>query len=614
MRWFVALTIAALLQFGAFAQADDSTDDSADAGHGLSLFGELKYSPGFAHFEYADPKAPKGGTISFATVGSFDNLNPFILKGVSVTDAGLPFDSLLTTSFDEPDAAYGLIAQSVELAEDRSWVRFMLNPKARWHDGTAITADDVVFTFETLMAKGHPSFRILYSDVSGVEKSAPGAVTFNLSNSENRKLPLLIGGMQIISKAYYTENEFDKTTLTPPLGSGPYRIESVDAGRSITYLRVADYWAKDLPVNVGRHNFDEMRWDYYRDRTIMVEALKAGEFDWHEEFTSKTWMNAYKLPAIDAGAMIKEVLPDNTPSGVQAFFLNTRRDKLKDARVRRALSYAFDYEWTNKNLFYGLYKRMASYFENSDLAARGLPEGAELALLEPYRGQVPEEVFTSEFKPPTTDGSGRNRRNLRAAGDLLEAAGWPLQDGTRVSAVTGEALTFEILYFSPTFERVFGPYVRNLERLGISVSLRLVDPSQYIKRLEDYDFDITTQRFVQQLSPGAELWNYFGSAAADQRGAFNLAGIKDPVVDALIGKILAAPDRSSMKIAARALDRVLLWGNYMVPQWYKGSHGLVYWNKFSRPAILAKYNLSLDTWWFDEKKAEKLTAFRKSLN
>ncbi|MBT5780709.1 MAG: ABC transporter substrate-binding protein, partial [Rhodospirillaceae bacterium] len=388
-----------------------------------------------------------------------------------------------------------------------------------------------------------------------------------------------------------------------------------DAGRSITYRRVADYWAKDLPVNVGRFNFDEQRWDYYRDRTIMVEALKAGEFDWHEEFTSKTWMNAYKgLAALDAGAMVKEVLPDNTPSGVQAFFLNTRRDKFKDARVRQALSFAFDYEWTNKNLFYGLYTRMASYFENSDLAARGLLEGAELALLEPYRGRVPEEVFSTEFKPPSTDGSGRNRRNLREAGALLKAAGWALQDGTRTNTATGEALTLEILYFSPTFERVFGPYARNLERLGIAVSLRLVDPSQYIKRLEDHDFDITTQRFVQQLSPGAELWNYFGSAAANQRGTYNLAGIEDPTVDELIAKILAAPDRESMKVAARALDRVLLWGHYIIPQWYKGSHGLVYWNKFSRPDILAKYSLSLDTWWFDAVKAEKLTAFRKSLN
>ncbi len=611
MRWFATLFTAALISFGAAAQAEDS--DGVQ--HGLSLFGEFKYPHHFTHFEYADPNAPKGGTISFAAIGTFDNLNPFILKGVAATGATLPFDSLLATSFDEPDTAYGLIAQSIELAKDRSWARFVLNPKARWHDGTAITADDVVFTFETLMEKGHPSYRILYGDVAGVQKLSEREVKFSITNSQNRKLPLLIGALQIISKAYYTENEFDKTSLTPPLGSGPYRIESLDAGRSITYRRVADYWAKDLPVKAGRHNFDTQRWDYYRDRTIMVEALKAGEFDWHEEFTSKTWMNAYKgLPAIDAGAMIKKVLPDNTPSGVQAFFLNTRREKLKDERVRRALSYAFDYEWTNKNIFYGLYKRMASYFENSDLAARGLPEGAELVLLEPYRGRVPEGVFTSAFKPPTTDGSGHNRKNLRQAGKLLEAAGWVLQDGTRVSAANGEALTFEILYFSPSFERVFGPYARNLERLGIAVSLRLVDPSQYIKRLEDHDFDITTQRFVQQLSPGAELWDYFGSASADQRGTRNLAGIMDPVVDELIGKILAAPDRGSMKVAARALDRVLLWGHYIVPQWYKGSHGLVYWNKFSRPETLAEFSLSLDTWWFDAEKAEKLTAFRKSLN
>jgi microcin C transport system substrate-binding protein len=606
MRWLAALLMGVLWL--------PVTLTATVADGGLSLFGELKYQPGFAHFEYVDPAAPKGGTIGLATVGTFDNLNPFILRGVEAAGTGLPFDSLLATAFDEADAAYGLIAESVALADDRSWVRFRLNPKARWHDGTAITADDVVFTFETLIEKGHPTFRIIYADVGGVTKLSEREVEFAIENTENRKLPLLIGGLQIISKAYYQAHEFDKTALTPPLGSGPYRVEKVDPGRSVTYARVADYWAKDLPVNVGRHNFDEMRWDYYRDRTIMVEALKAGEFDWHEEFTSKTWMTAYDLPAIDAGVMIKEVLPDNTPSGVQAFFVNTRRDKFKDARVRRALSHAFDFEWTNKNIFYGLYDRMASYFENSDLAARGLPEGAELALLEPYRDRLPAQLFSEEFKPPATDGSGRNRSNLRQASKLLDEAGWPLKDGMRVSAASGAALNIEILYFSPTFERVFGPYARNLERLGITVDLRLVDPSQYVKRLEDHDFDITTRRFVQQLSPGAELWSYFGSAAADQPGAFNSAGIKDPVVDELIAKILAAPDRDSMKTAARALDRVLLWGHYIIPQWFKGSHHLIYWNKFSRPAILPEYGFGIDNWWFDSANAEKLTAYRKSVN
>ncbi len=610
MRWLAAFLIGVIL----LATAQATAAESGGWRHGLSLFGDLKYPPGFAHFDYVDPAAPKGGAISLATVGTFDNLNPFILKGVEAAGTGLPFDSLLASAQDEPDTAYGLLAEAVELAADRSWVRFRLNPAARWHDGAAITADDVVFTFETLMTKGHPNFRLLYADVAGIEKLSEREVEFRIANTENRKLPLLIGGLQIISKAYYTANEFDKTTLTPPLGSGPYRVAKVDAGRAIAYERVADYWAKDLPVNVGRFNFDEMRWDYYRDRTIMVEALKAGEFDWHEEFTSKTWMTAYDLPAIDAGVMIKEVLPDNTPSGVQAFFLNTRRDKFKDARVRLALSHAFDFEWTNKNIFYGLYDRMASYFENSDLAARGLPEGAQLELLETYRGRVPEQVFTEEFKPPATDGSGRNRRNLRQAGKLLDAAGWKLQEGARVNTVTGEVLNVEILYFSPTFERVFGPYARNLERLGIAVNLRLVDPSQYIKRLEEHDFDVTTRRFVQQLSPGSELWSYFGSASADQPGALNSAGIKDPVIDELIAKILAAPDRESMKVAARALDRVLLWGHYIVPQWFKGSHHLVYWDKFSRPALLPVFSFGVDNWWYDSAKAEKLTAYRKSLN
>lgn len=607
---FVVVVIACVALAAAAARAGEATGPR----HGLSVFGDLKYGPDFEHFDYVDPNAPKGGTIRFATVGTFDNLNPFILKGQAAVEATRPFDTLLAASADEPDAAYGLIAQSVEVAPDRSWVRFILRPEARWHDSTPITADDVVFTYETLITKGHPTFRILYADVERAEKVSEREVVFHFKSTENRKLPLLVGGMAIVSKAYYSEHEFDRTTLDPPLGSGPYQVEKVDPGRSITYHRVPDYWAKDLPVNVGQYNFDTIQWDYYRDRTVMVEALKAGEFEYHEEFTSKVWSTAYDLPEIKQGLMIKEVLPDNTPSGVQAYFINTRRDKFKDPRVREALSYAFDFEWTNKNIFYGLYDRMASYFENSDLAARGLPSEAELALLEPYRDKLPNAVFTKEFVPPKTNGSGNNRRNLRTAAKLLEEAGWPLKDGKRVNAATGEALTIEFLYFERTFERVNGPYARNLERLGIEVSERLVDVPQYVRRIEDHDFDITTRRFVQELTPGAELWSYFGSSTADQVGSLNAAGIKDPVVDALIEKVLAASDRESMTAACRALDRVLLWGHYMVPQWYKGEHHLVYWNKFSRPAVQPKYDIGLDTWWVDAEKLANLTAHGKALD
>jgi len=580
------------------------------ATHGLALFADLKYDADFTHFDYVNPDAPKGGDVRYATVGSFDNLNPFILKGVAAAGAGLPFDSLLASSFDEPDSAYGLIAESVERAEDYSWVRFVLRPEARWHDGTPITADDVVFTFNVLIEKGHPNYRIILGGVSGVEKTGQREITYHITDTENRKLALLIGGLPVLPKAHYEANPFDRTTLTPPPASGPYRFKTIDPGRAVVLERVPDYWAADLPVNRGRHNFDLIHYDYYRDRDVLVEALKAAEFDIHEEFTSKTWATAYDIRAVEDGVLIKETLADNTPSGVQAYFINTRREKFQDPRVREALSFAFDYEWTNKNIFFGAYYRMASYFENSELAARGLPSAAELALLEPWRGQVPEQLFTQPFEPPVTDGSGNSRRNLRTASRLLKEAGWTSKDGKRVHAETGEALVIEFLYFERTFERVIGPYARNLEKLGIEVSLRLVDVTQFVKRLEEHDFDITTRRFVQQLSPGAELWTYFGSEMADQYGTLNSSGIKNPAVDALISKVLNATSRADMVTAARALDRVLLWGHYMVPQWYKGQHNIVYWDKFSRPATKPLYDMGLDTWWLDVDKKAKLDAYR----
>lgn len=583
----------------------------AEPRHGLALFDDLKYGPDFAHFDYVEPDAPKGGVLRRATIGSFDNLNPFILKGEAAVLAGLPFESLLESSADEPDAAYGLIAETVELAADRSWVRFSLRPEARWHDGTAITADDVVFSFETLVAKGDPRYRIELAGVDRVERTADGAVVFHLGDLQNRKLPLIVANMPIVSKAYYAARDFAKTTLNPPLGSGPYRIGTIKPGRSISFLRVPDYWGAALPLKRGRHNFDEIRFDYYFDRTTMVEALLSGDVEYHEEFTSKTWATAYDNRHVAGGWMIKDVLPDNTPSGVQAWFINTRLAKFRDRRVREALAYAFDFEWTNANIFYGLYRRMASYFENSELAARGLPGAGELALLEPYRGSLPDAAFTEPFEPPRSDGKGHNRRNLRRAKALLSEAGWVLRDGALVEASSGARMSVEMLYFEPTFERVIGPYRRNLERLGIEVKLRRVDSTQYVRRLQEHDFDLTTQRFVQQLSPGAELWNYFGSESADQIGSLNLSGVKDPMVDALIAKVLSATDRTAMVAASRALDRVLLWGHYIVPQWYKGVHHLVYWNKYGRPARQPEYSVGvLDTWWVDAGKEAKLRVYR----
>ena len=580
--------------------------------HGLSLFGDLKYGPDFAHFDYVEPNAPKGGMLYLATVGTFSTLNPFTLKGVSAAGAGFPFESLLEGAADEPDAAYGLVAAEVALAPDRRSVRFLLRPEARWHDGTPVTAADVAFSFEILTTEGAPSFATQLAGVDRVETSGDREVAFHLVDPDNRKLPLIVGGMPIISEAYFRGRSFGKTTLDPPLGSGPYRVGKVDAGRFIGFERVAEYWGAALPVMTGRYNFDTIAIDYYRDRTVLVEALKAGEYDFHEEFTSKVWATQYDIPAVEEGWLVKDVLPDNTPSGVQAFFINTRLPKFQDRRVREALSYVFDFGWLNKNQFFGIYDRMASYFENSDLAARGLPSEAELAILEPYRGAVPEEVFTTEFAPPSTDGSGNNRQNLRTAQALLREAGWITRDGALVNEATGEPMTIEFLYFEPTFERIYAIFARSLERLGVGVTLRLVDSASYEERMKSHDFEITTLRFVFNLSPGAELNANFATATADQVGSSNAAGIKDPVVDALIAEVVGATDRATLVAAARALDRVLLRGHYMIPQWYKGAHHLVYWDKFGRPALKPRYARGvIDTWWVDREKDDDLRAYRE---
>ena len=610
-RFVQASAIAAASSMASFSPMIGPAT-AQEATYGLSLFGDLKYGPDFAHFDYVEPNSPKGGTLHLATVGTFSTLNPFTLKGVAAAGAGFPFESLLEGAADEPDAAYGLIAAEVALAPDRRSVRFLLRPEARWHDSTPVTAADVAFSFEILTTEGAPSFATQLAGVDRVETSGDRNVTFHLVDPDNRKLPLIVGGMPIVSEANFRGRSFGETTFEPPLGSGPYRVGKVDAGRSIAFERVADYWGAALPVMTGRYNFDTIAIDYYRDRTVLVEALKAGEYDFHEEFTSKVWATQYDIPAVEEGWLIKDVLDDNTPSGVQAFFINTRLPKFQDRRVREALSYVFDFEWLNKNQFFGIYDRMASYFENSDLAARGLPSQAELAILEPHRGAVPEEVFTTEFVPPSTDGSGNNRRNLRSARALLKEAGWITRDGALVNEATGEPMTIEFLYFEPTFERIYAVFARRLERLGVGVTLRLVDSVSYEERMKSHDFEITTLRFVFNLSPGAELNANFATATADQVGSSNAAGIKDPVVDALIAEVVGATDRATLVAAARALDRVLLWGHYMIPQWYKGAHHLVYWDKFGRPALKPRYARGvIDTWWVDREKDDALRAFRE---
>ena len=604
---FVSLLAAAV----APATASDAPED---ARHGLSAFGNLKYAPDFAHFDYVNPDAPVGGRLSMiGTAGrtTFNSFNPFIIKGDAAQGMEYLFDSLMTRAYDEPDAVYGLVAHSAKLAPDRSAVTFYMRLEAEFADGTPVTAEDVVFSFETLRSEGSPVYASQLRDVVKAEAVDAHTVRFTFSSPGQRRLPLNIAQLPILSKAYYSDKPFNESTLEPPLGSGPYEISDFKQGRFLTLKRRDDYWGWDLPVNRGRLNFGELRYEYFRDRTAELEALKAGEFDLREEFTSKSWATEYDIPQVRSGQINLLTLPEGRPSGAQGFFLNTRRDKFSDRRVRRALDYAFDFEWTNKNLFFGFYERTASYFENSDLKAEGPPNEAQLALLEPYRDKLPESLFEEAYVPPKSNGSGRDRRMLRTASRLLDEAGWVIRDGARVNAETGERLSIEFLIFSPTFERIIGPYVENLKRIGIDASIRRVDPSQYQERMKSFEFDITTQRFTMSQTPGPELRNFFGSQSADAKGSFNLAGISSPVIDALIEKVLAAQSRDEMGTAARALDRVLRAGHYWVPQWYKTTHNIAFWDKFSRPETKPPYDRGvIETWWYDEEKAARIEAAR----
>jgi microcin C transport system substrate-binding protein len=577
--------------------------------HGLSAFGNLKYAPQFTHFDWVNPAAPKGGrmaTIGTAALTTFDSFNAFILKGDAAQGLELLFDSLMTRATDEPDAVYGLVAQTAELAPDKMSVTFQMRSEARFSDGSPVTAADAVFTFDTLKEKGHPAYRVMLRDVAAAEALDPLTVRYTFTGTQVRDLPLTVAVLPILSKAYYATREFDQTTLDPPLGSGPYRIGEFKQGTFITYQRRPDYWAKDLPVMRGRFNFDEVRYEYYRDRTAALESFKAGAYDLREEFTSRDWATGYDVPAVRQGRIALLTLPDDNPSGAQGFFLNTRRPKLADVRVRKALDYAFDFEWTNKNIFYGLYKRTESFFENSDMKASGKPSPAELALLEPFRAQLPAEVFEALYTAPVSDGSGQDRKLLREASRLLTEAGYAIKAGKRVNA-QGEKLDLEFLITDPVSERILLPYVKNLEALGIGATVRRIDPAQYERRVKSFDFDVVTTRFVLRLTPGSEMRNFWSSEAAKTDGSFNLAGVSQPAVDALIAKAIEAKSREELITATRALDRVLRAGHYWVPQWYKSAHNIAYWDKFSRPAVKPRYDRGIvDSWWYDAEKAAKL--------
>ncbi len=579
-------------------------DQRISAGHGIAMHGDLKYGPDFTHFDYVNPSAPKGGEVKQAAFGTFDSFNPFIIRGNSATEIGRIYDSLLVSSADEPFSEYGLLAEKVETPADRSWVAFTLRPAARWHDKRPITVEDVLWSFDTLRTKGQPFFRGYYGNVATVEKVGARTVKFTFKPGENRELPLILGQLPILPKHYWQGRDFEQTTLEPPLGSAAYKIDSFEPGRQVTYRRVVDYWGKDLPVNVGRDNFDVVRFDYYRDSTVALEAFKAGEYDLRVENSAKDWATAYDFPALRSGGVRKEEIPHKRPAGMQAFVFNTRRPLFEDARVRQALGYAFDFEWSNKTLFYGQYTRTRSYFDNSELAARGLPSPAELALLEPHRGKIPDAVFTTEYNPPRTDGSGNIRDNLRQAVALLSAAGWVIDKQTKqlTHAASGRVLAFEILLLQPEFERIVLPFVKNLERLGVTATVRTVDTAQYRRRLDEFDFDVVVGNWQQSLSPGNEQRNFWGSEFASRPGSQNLIGIKSPVVDALVEGLIAAPDRNSLVNRVHALDRVLQWGHWVIPQWHLPYDRLAYWDKFGHPTIIPAQGVQLDAWWIDQRK------------
>lgn len=592
-----------LLAFAALFLAPPArADDNVYIGPGIAMHGEPKYKPGFTHFDYANPNAPKGGEVHLGALGSFDSLNPFILKG---NPAGVSFDTLTVASDDEAFSQYGLIAETMEVPKDRSWVIFNLRPEARFNDGTPITADDVVWTFNTLKTKGHPRFRIYYQSVVKAEKLGDRKVKFTFAGADNRELPLIIGQLPVLSKKYYETHDFDKTTLEAPLGSSPYKVVAVDQGRSITLERVKDYWAKDLPVNKGRFNFDRIRTDYYRDENVMLEAFKAGSFDFREENVSKFWATGYDTPAVRDGRIKKVEIPNEQPQGMQCFAYNIRREIFKDPRVRAALAEAFDFDWSNKALFYGQYTRTESYFSNSELASKGLPSPEELKILEPLKGQIPDEVFTKEYRAPKTDGSGNIRPNLAIALKLLREAGWTVK-GERLVNAKGEPMAFEILNVQPAFERVIQPFIQNLKRLGVDAHIRTVDTAQYKYRIDHFDYDMIIDSFPESLSPGNEQYQFWGSQYANEPGSNNSIGIKDTAIDHLVDLIISAPDRQSLITRTHALDRVLLWHFYVIPHWHITNFRVAYWDKFGRPAINPKYALAFNTWWIDAAKAAAL--------
>lgn len=609
------LSLSLLLPATTGAMADEAWRTST------SLIGKPKYEDGFKHYDYVNPDAPKGGTLNQAAVGTFDSLNPYIVQGspaagLSQTGGGRLYDTLMDAATDQPGTGYPLIAEALSYPDDYSWVKFRLNPAARWHDGTPITTDDVVWTFNTLKAQS-PFHNKYYANVVKAEATGEREVTFTFDKAGNRELPNIMGEMVVLPKHWWEgtdasgkKRDVTKSTLELPLGSGPYKIDSINAGQRIVWARVPDYWAKDLPTQLGRNNFDRVVIDYYRDPNAAWQAFqKGGLDDIRQENRIARWIQEYNFPAVKRGDVIQHSYPVASSGRMQGYVLNQRRDKFKDPLVREALNYVFDFETMNRTLFFDKYKRINSYFAGIDLASSGLPQGQELEILETVRDEVPPEVFTKEFKGPVNDSPQALRDNFRTALQLFEKAGWVLKNNKLVNAKTGEPFTIEFLEADPSFERVVNPYIQNLKRIGIDANLRIVDTAQYIARLNDFDFDVVSTVMGQSHSPGNEQREFWGSAAADMKGSRNLMGIKNPAIDKLIDRVVYAKDREELVAATHALDRVLLWNYYVVPQWYSDTINVAYWNKFGIPEKQPEYvGIDTESWWIDPAKAAALGA------
>jgi microcin C transport system substrate-binding protein len=611
-RLAACLAAAALACSVQFAPPPAAAQETVRA-HGWAISGDLKYPPGFPHFDYVNPDAPKGGTITLGAGGTYDSLNPFIIKGTSaiarIGSGGaiaetMIFDTLMASNLDESGAEYGLLAEWIEVDSDADGiftaVRFHLREEARFHDGEPVRADDVVWTFNTLIEQGAPQYRFYYGNVAEVVALDERTVEFRLTPGENREIPSILGQLPILPKHYWQDREFNATTLDPPLGGGPYRITDVNAGQSITIERVKDYWAKDLPVNVGQHNFDRIRYIFFRDRVVMLEALKAGDIDFRAENSAKNWATAYDVPAVEDGRIVQKEFDHERGTGMQAYVMNTRREIFQDPVVREAMTYLWDFEWVNKTIMFDAYTRTDSFYENSELEATGLPGPKELAVLEPLRGRIPERVFTQDYEPPVTDGSGNSREPLMKALELLRQAGWNV-DGNRklVHGETGKPFAFEVLLYSDLLVPHTQALKRGVERLGGSVELRVVDAAQYQNRLQTYDFDMVVSGWPQSLSPGNEQREFFGSDAAEREGGRNLAGVRDPAVDILIEDLIASPDRETLIARTKALDRVLLWSFYAIPMFHSKTDRFAFWNRFGYPENPPMMGTNPNIWWID---------------